>query len=185
MLSLNLLYFIITRCNISRASIFLEISKEILNDYLSLLIGSTILTHWGRLTDIYVGNLTIICSDNSLSPGRWTRYSKPLSESLLDYSQFDLCEHISKKFETKYTNFIDKNAFENAVWKMAAILSWLQCVNWSPAVAPSLRGNAGVQRSQAWVGVAAGLRSVRWTNCISCTHILRNMHIVFIFIQIS
>ena len=31
MLSLNLLYFIITRCNISRASIFLEISKDILN----------------------------------------------------------------------------------------------------------------------------------------------------------
>ena len=70
MLSLNLLYFIITRCNISRASIFLEISKDILNDYLSLLIGSTILTHWGRLTHIYVGNLTIICSDNGLSPGR-------------------------------------------------------------------------------------------------------------------
>ena len=70
MLSLNLLHFIITRCNISRASIFLEISKEILNDYLSLLIGSTILTHWGRLTHIYVGNLTIICSDNGLSPGR-------------------------------------------------------------------------------------------------------------------
>ena len=70
MLSLNLLYFIITRCNISRASIFLEISKDILNDFLSLLIGSTILTHWGRLTHIYVENLTIICSDNGLSPGR-------------------------------------------------------------------------------------------------------------------
>ena len=48
MLSLNLLHFIITRCNISRASIFLEISEEILNDHLSLLSGSTILTHWGR-----------------------------------------------------------------------------------------------------------------------------------------
>ena len=28
------------------------------------------LTHWGRATHIYVGNLTIISSDNGLSPGR-------------------------------------------------------------------------------------------------------------------
>ena len=28
------------------------------------------LTHWGRVTDICVGNLTIIGSDNGLSPGR-------------------------------------------------------------------------------------------------------------------
>ena len=29
-----------------------------------------ILTHWGRVTHICVGNLTIIGSDNDLSPGR-------------------------------------------------------------------------------------------------------------------
>ena len=28
------------------------------------------LTHWGRVTHICVGELTIICSDNGLSPGR-------------------------------------------------------------------------------------------------------------------
>ena len=28
------------------------------------------LTHWGRVTDICVGKLTIIGSDNGLSPGR-------------------------------------------------------------------------------------------------------------------
>ena len=39
-------------------------------------LGSTtnealvILTHWGRATHICVGNLTIIVSDNGLSPGR-------------------------------------------------------------------------------------------------------------------
>ena len=124
MLSLNLLYFIITRCNISRASIFLEISKDILNDYVSLLIGSTILTHWGRLTHISVGNLTIICSDNGLSPGRCQAIIW-IAAGLLSIGP---CEHISMKFETKYNNFFDKNAFENAVWKMAAILSWPQCV---------------------------------------------------------
>ena len=29
-----------------------------------------LLTHWGRVTHIYVGKLTIIGSDNGLSPGR-------------------------------------------------------------------------------------------------------------------
>ena len=37
-----------------------------------------VLTHWGRMTHIYVGKLTIIGSDNGLSPGRrqaiiWTK----------------------------------------------------------------------------------------------------------------
>ena len=31
---------------------------------------SIILTHWGRVTHMYVGKLTIIGSDNGLSPGR-------------------------------------------------------------------------------------------------------------------
>ena len=32
--------------------------------------GGRSLTHWGRVTHIYVGNVTIIGSDNGLSPGR-------------------------------------------------------------------------------------------------------------------
>ena len=32
--------------------------------------AGTVLTHWGRVTHICVGNLTIIGSDNGLSPGR-------------------------------------------------------------------------------------------------------------------
>ena len=32
--------------------------------------GQKLLTHWGRVTHICVGNLTIIGSDNGLSPGR-------------------------------------------------------------------------------------------------------------------
>ena len=35
-----------------------------------LLMAAMVLTHWGRVTHIYVGNLTIIGSDNGLSPGR-------------------------------------------------------------------------------------------------------------------
>ena len=41
--------------------------------------GQPFLAHWGRLTQICVGNLTFIGSDNGLSPGRrqaiiWTNY---------------------------------------------------------------------------------------------------------------
>ena len=35
-----------------------------------VVVRNTILTHWARVTQICVGNLTIIGSDNSLSPGR-------------------------------------------------------------------------------------------------------------------
>ena len=44
-----------------------KITKQITN----MLHGQIIiLTHWGRLTHICVDKLTIICSDNGLSPGR-------------------------------------------------------------------------------------------------------------------
>ena len=59
------------------------------------------LTHWGRVTHICVGNLTIIGSDNGLSPGRrqaiiWTNAGilliKPLgtnfSEILIEINTF-------------------------------------------------------------------------------------------------
>ena len=36
----------------------------------AILLSLNMLTHWGRVTHICVGNLTIIGSDNGLSPGR-------------------------------------------------------------------------------------------------------------------
>ena len=68
------------------------------------------LTHWGRVTHICVCKLTIIGSDNGLSPGRrpaiiWTN-----------------------AHQNSYI-FIHENALENVVRKLAAILSRPQCVN--------------------------------------------------------
>ena len=45
------------------------------------------LTHWGRVTHIYISNLTIIGSDNGLSPGRrqaiiWIYAGMPLIRTL-------------------------------------------------------------------------------------------------------
>ena len=64
---------------------------------------SVILTHWGRVTHIYVNKLTIIYSDNGLSPGRrqaiiWTNagilligpLGTNLSEIVIEIQTFSL-----------------------------------------------------------------------------------------------
>ena len=78
-------------------------------------------TRWGRVMHICVSKLTVIVSDNGLSPSHylkqcmnivnWTPGNKP-------WWNFNLNSNI----------FIQENAFESVGGKMVAILSWLQCV---------------------------------------------------------
>ena len=70
-----------------------------------------------------VGNLTIIGSDNGLSPGwrqaiNWTNAGVLLTGHLATKSKDILLLHVS----------IKKHAFENVVWEMSAILSRPQCI---------------------------------------------------------
>ena len=83
--------------------------------------------HWGRVTQIYVSKLTIIGSDNGLSPRRyqaiiWTNvgilFMGPLWTNISEI-QVNRNSYI----------IIQGNAFENVVRKLAAILSRLPCVN--------------------------------------------------------
>ena len=69
-----------------------------------------ILTHWGRVTHICVSKLTIIGSDNGLSP--WPRQA------------------IIWNFNRNSNIFIQENVLENVVCEMASILSRPQCVKW-------------------------------------------------------
>ena len=87
--------------------------------------GPHILTHWGRVTHICVGNLTIIGSDNGLSPGRrqaiiWTSAGilliGPLGTNFIEI----LIKVLTFSFK--------ENVFESVVCEMASILSWPQCV---------------------------------------------------------
>ena len=55
--------------------------------WLLLCVGLNVLTHWGRVTHICVSKLTVIASDNGLSPGRrqaivWTNAGKLLIKLL-------------------------------------------------------------------------------------------------------
>ena len=91
--------------------------------------GLRVLTHWGRVTHICVGKLTIIGSNNGLSPGRrqaiiWTNDKilliGPLGTNFSEIWNFNRNSNI----------FVQENAFENAVWKMAAIFPRPQWVKY-------------------------------------------------------
>ena len=77
------------------------------------------LTHWGQVMHICIGNVTIIGSDNGLSPGQhqaivWT------NAAILS---------ISLKLCLKFINFHTIKCNVNVVCEMAAILSWPESVN--------------------------------------------------------
>ena len=55
--------------------------------------------------------------------------AKPLSEPMLEYSNWTLKNKLQRNLYRNSNIFIQENAFQNVVWKMAAILSRPQCVN--------------------------------------------------------
>ena len=83
------------------------------------------ITHWDRVTHICVSQLIIIGSDNGLSPDRrqaiiWNKWWNIVIWTLGKKFQWNLNRNL-------YI-FIQENAFENVVWKLAVILSRPQCV---------------------------------------------------------
>ena len=87
-------------------------------------LNGFILTPWGRMTYICVSKLTILGSDNGLSPGRrqpiiWT-YDGILLFGQLGTNFSEISIEIYR---------IQENAFDIVVWKMAAILSRPQSIN--------------------------------------------------------
>ena len=83
------------------------------------------LTHWGWVTHICVANLTIIASDNGLSPGRrqaiiWTNAGILLLRPLGTKLQWNVNRNSNI--------FIHENAFENIFCDMASIWSRPQWV---------------------------------------------------------
>ena len=79
---------------------------------------SAALTHWGWVMHICVSKLTIICSENGLSPGRrqaiiWTNAGVLLNGTL--GTKFD------EIFIEIHTFSIKKMHLKNVVWKMVAI----------------------------------------------------------------
>ena len=84
------------------------------------------LTHWGRVTHICVSKLTIIVSDNGLSPDRRQAIIRTSAGILLIGP---LGTNFSEILIEILTFSLKKNAFESVVCKTAVILSRPQCVN--------------------------------------------------------
>ena len=89
---------------------------------LPYLPGANELTHWGRMTHIYVSKLTIIGPDNGLSPD-WRQVIIWTNAGIL------LIGPLGTNCSGNSYIFIQENAFENVVQKMVAILSRPQWVN--------------------------------------------------------
>ena len=78
-------------------------------------------THWRRVTHICVGNLTIIGSDNGLSPSHYLN-------QCWNIVNWTLRNKLQWNINRNSYIFIQENAFKNIIWKKAAILSRPRCV---------------------------------------------------------
>ena len=90
-----------------------------------------VITHWSRVTHMCVSSLTIIGSDNGLSPV-WL-VACPAPSHYLNQCWIIVNWTIGNKFQWNLNRnwyiFSQENAFQNVVWKMAAILSRPHCVD--------------------------------------------------------
>ena len=131
----------VSRCPLNPVS--RRIKVQVISDYA--------LTHWGRVTHICVSKLTIIGSDNGLSPGRrqaiiWTNAGKLLirplgtnfNEMLIEIHSFSLMKMRLKVSSAKWRpfclglnvlkqhNFAVKSWYGNAF--RATLLLWLESI---------------------------------------------------------
>ena len=89
-----------------------------------LLLAGHLLTQWGWVTHICVNKLTIIVQIMACCLAG----AKPLSECW-NIVNWTLGNKLQWNFNQNLNIFIQENAFENVIWKMAAIWSRPQCVN--------------------------------------------------------
>ena len=95
------------------------------------------LTHWGWVMHICISKITIISSDNGLSPGSAPSHYLNQCWNIVNWTPKNKPQW---NFNRNWYIFIQKNSFKNVVWKMAAILSWPQCVKQWAFSSPTSEG---------------------------------------------
>ena len=84
----------------------------------------SLLTHWGWATHICISKLIVMGSDNGLSaPSHYLNHC-------WNIVNWNLRNNLQWKIKRNSYILIEGNVFQNVVWKMVAILSQPQCVNW-------------------------------------------------------
>ena len=122
------------------------------------LTGANELTHWSRVSHICISKITIIGSDNGLSPGRrqaiiWTSVGILLIGPLgTNFSEISI---------EIYTFSFKKMHLKNVVWKMAAILSQPQCVKGPPYPHECFPVNDGHRGPQYWLVCVSPVTTIK------------------------
>ena len=113
-----------SRCGLWACSL---VSLQVLeNGNVTCYIRRITLTHWGRVSHIYVGKLTVIGSDNGLSPGRRQAIIWNNAGILLIGP---LGTNVSEILIEIYTFSFKKMHLKMSSGKITAILSRRQCVD--------------------------------------------------------
>ena len=110
---------------------------------LHIVILAALLTHWRQVTHICISRLTIIGSDNGLSPSHYLNQC---------WNIVNLTPRNKLQWNIDWNSYISiqENGFEMVVCVMAAILSWPQCVN---SLRPS---NCGWCHGSWWALIGSG-----------------------------
>ena len=127
----------------------LMLVTAVLNIWISNKFLLCSLTHWGRVMHICISILSIIGSDNGLAPSHYLN-------QCLNIVNWTLRNKLQWNINQNSYSFIQENAFENVVWKIAAILasmSWVcagrRCVVWNAWI-PNWELHTGGGREQLW-----------------------------------
>ena len=102
--------------------------------------GTELLTHWRQVTRICIGRLTIV---SHYLTQRWNN---------VDWT-------LGTIFNPVLFIFIQKNAFQNVVWKMVAILSWPHCVAYT---IPAMICTVIVYRTGVMVSIDVTIHILCW-----------------------
>ena len=94
------------------------------DDVIMRLFSARLSTHWSRVTHICVSKLTIIGSDNGLSPGRRSHYLN----QCCDIVKWTLRNKLLLNLSRKSYVFFQENPYENGARKMVAI-SLITCAS--------------------------------------------------------
>ena len=96
------------------------------------MMTSWLLTHWGRVTHICVGNLTIIGSNNGLSPGQRLPLGTNFREILIEIHSFSFKKMHLKMSSRKWRPFCLGLNVLNTFSTIGPLWGASSCQRWEP-----------------------------------------------------
>ena len=140
------------------------------------------LTHWGRVTHICIGKLTIIGWDNGLSPGR--RQAIYLNQCW-NIVNLTLRSKLQWNFNRNSNIFIQENALENVVSQMVSICLGLNVLRVNPSSTDHvnlLKTTTQINQTQQ-LNSKSHINSKQFTPLVWLNFWLYNPHIIYMLLK--